>query len=154
MPSAFQYIFYAMFFQDKIAQLSYPMVLQTMLTPSDMEELFSLINQPRDPESPNSGSQGSNRAVYSTQERKMRRMESNRESARRSRWRKKRHAENITNQVNRLRAENGELKNRLGLTMHHHLLLSLENESLISESMVLMAKLTDLIGILGTMLSQ
>ncbi|OIW20875.1 hypothetical protein TanjilG_24953 [Lupinus angustifolius] len=143
-----------MFFQDETVQFSCPTVLETMLTPGDIEELFSLINQPRDPESPNSGSQGSNRAVYSTQERKIRRMKSNRESARRSRWKKKRHSENITNQVNRLRAENRELKNRLGLTMHHHLLLSLENESLRSESMVLMAKLTDLIGILSTLLSQ
>ncbi|KAE9599976.1 hypothetical protein Lal_00045402 [Lupinus albus] len=143
-----------MFFHDETVQFSCSTVLETMLTPGDKEELLSLIHQSRDQVSLNSGSQGSNRTVYSTQERKTRRMESNRESARRSRWRKKRHAENIKNQVNRLRTENRELKNRLGLTMHHHLLLSLENENLISESMVLIAKLTDLIGILNTMLSQ
>ncbi|KAK7291042.1 hypothetical protein RIF29_05903 [Crotalaria pallida] len=142
------------FMDDEAVRFSCSSVLETMLTPEDIEELFSLINQPSDPTSPTSGSQGSNRVVYSTTERKIRRMQSNRESARRSRWRKKRHLENITNQVNRLKAQNRELKNRLGLTMHHHLLLSVENESLRSESVALMAKLSDLYRILGTMLSQ
>lgn len=137
-----------MFFDEEAVRF------ETMLTPGEIEELFSLINQPVDQDSPISGSQGSNRAVYSTHERKLRRMQSNRESARRSRWRKKRNLENLTNQLNRLKAENRELKNRLGLTMHHHLLLSLENERLRSESVTLMAELSDLHRILGTMLSQ
>jgi len=121
-------------------------VLQTMFTPAEIEELFSLVNEPPSPES---GSQGSNRAVRSTHERKLRRMQSNRESARRSRWRKKRHLENLTNQQNRFRMENRELKNRLFLTMHQNLLLSVENERLRSESLTLMATLSNLYQILG-----
>ena len=140
-------------FEEEAGQFS---CHETMLTPSELEELFSLTNQPGffDPASPSSGSQGSNRAVYSSHERRLRRMQSNRESARRSRWRKKRHLENLTNQLNRLRAEKRELKNRLGVTMHHNMLLSLENEHLRSESVTLLAKLSNLYRILGTMLSQ
>ncbi|CAL0323728.1 unnamed protein product [Lupinus luteus] len=142
-----------MFFDAKEAvRFSCPPVLETILTLGEIEELFSLINESGDPESPSSGSQGSNRAVYSTQERKIRRMQSNRESARRSRWRKKQHVDNMRNQMNRLKAENRELKNRLGFTMHHNLLISIENESLRSESLALMTKLSDLIVILDTML--
>ncbi|TKY57916.1 Ocs element-binding factor 1 [Spatholobus suberectus] len=126
-------------------------VLESMFTPSEIEELFSLVNEPA---SPGSGSHGSNRAVRSTHERKLRRMQSNRESARRSRWRKKRHLENLTNQVNQLRMENRELKNRLYLTVHQNLLLSVENDHLRSESVALMARLSDLYQILGTMISQ
>ncbi|KAJ1430371.1 Basic-leucine zipper domain [Sesbania bispinosa] len=130
-------------------------VLETMLTESEIQYLFSLINhQSTEPASPGSGSQGSNRAVYSTEERKLRRMQSNRESARRSRCRKKKHLENLTNQVNRLRIQNRELKNRLAFTMHQHLLLSLQNDQLRSESVNLLAKLSDLCGILNSMLSQ
>ncbi|OIV97675.1 hypothetical protein TanjilG_12433 [Lupinus angustifolius] len=123
-----------------------------MLSESEIHDLFSLINQWE--EDPSSVSHGSNRAVYSTEERKMRRMHSNRESARRSRCRKKRHLENITREANRLRIQNRELKNRLSSTMHHHLFLSLQNEKLKSESIDLMSKLLDLYQILGTMLSQ
>ncbi|XP_027356936.1 basic leucine zipper 4-like [Abrus precatorius] len=140
------------FIEDEAVQC--PPVLETMLTQSEIQDLFSLINQPEEPVSPGSGSQGSNRAVYSSEERKLRRMESNRESARRSRYRKKKHLENLTTQLNRLRIENRELKNRLALTLHHHLLLSLHNDHLKSESVALMASLSDLYGYLGTMLSQ
>lgn len=129
-------------------------VHETMLTQSEIEELFSLINQPVDPSSPGSGSQGSNRAVYSTRERKIRRMQSNRESARRSRWRKKRHIENLNNDVNRLKMENRELKNRLGLTMQYNLILSAENERLRSESVTLLATLLDLYRTLETIILQ
>ncbi|RDX79083.1 Basic leucine zipper 4, partial [Mucuna pruriens] len=137
-----------MFFHEgEAVRSSYFPVLETMFTPSEIEELFSLIDEPA---SPMSGSYGSNRAVRSTHERKLRRMQSNRESARRSRWRKKRHLENLTNQVNRFRMENRELKNRLCLTMHQNLLLSVENERLRSESVILMAKLSHLYRILAT----
>ncbi|KAL2346502.1 hypothetical protein Fmac_000502 [Flemingia macrophylla] len=129
-------------------------VHETTLTESDIEDLFSLINQTRDPASPGSGSQGSNRAVYSPEERKLRRMQSNRESARRSRYRKKKHVENLTSQLNRLNIQNRELKNRLASTMHHYLLLSLHNDLLESESVALIAKLSGLCANLGTMLSQ
>ncbi|CAL0305779.1 unnamed protein product [Lupinus luteus] len=144
-----------LFHHKEAVKFSCPPVLETMLSESEIHDLFSLINQwEEDPASPSSISQGSNRAVYSTEERKMRRMHSNRESARRSRSRKKRHLENITREANRLRIENRELKNRLSSTMHHHLFLSLQNEKLKSESIDLMSKLLDLYQILGTMLSQ
>ncbi|TKY74953.1 Basic leucine zipper 43 [Spatholobus suberectus] len=142
-----------MFFHEAV-QFPCSPVHGTMLTESDIGDLFSLINQSRDPASPGSGSQGSNRAVYSPEERKLRRMQSNRESARRSRYRKKKHQENLTSQLNRLRIQNRELKTQLASTMHHHLLLSLHNDHLISESVALMATLSDLCGILSTMLSQ
>ncbi|CAJ1972788.1 unnamed protein product [Sphenostylis stenocarpa] len=142
-----------MFFHEEAeaVQSSYFPVLETLFTPSKIQELFSLINEPPSPES---GSYGSNRAVRSTHERKLRRMQSNRESARRSRWRKKRHLESLTNQANRFRLENRELKNRLCLTMHQNLLLSAENERLRSESVTLMARLSNLYQILGTMISR
>ncbi|XP_027368145.1 basic leucine zipper 4-like [Abrus precatorius] len=140
------------FHEEEAVQSSCFPFLETPFTPSDIEELLSFINQPVEPASPGSGSQGSNRAVYSTHERKLRRMQSNRESARRSRWRKKRHLENLTNQVNRLRIENRELKNRLCVTMHNNLLLAVENERLRCESVTLGSKLSDLYQILGTVL--
>ncbi|GAU26911.1 hypothetical protein TSUD_05810 [Trifolium subterraneum] len=129
-------------------------VHEIMFTQDEIEELFSLINQPVDPSSPESGSQGSNRVVYSTHERKIRRMQSNRESARRSRWRKKRHVENLNNDVNRLKMENRELKNQLGLTMQYNLMLSAENQRLKSESISLLARLLDLNRTLGIIISQ
>ncbi|KAG4934296.1 bZIP transcription factor 44 [Glycine soja] len=142
-----------MFFHEEAEAVhsSYFPVLETMFTPSEIEELFSLVNEPASP-GLGSGSQGSNREVRSMHERKLRRMQSNRESARRSRWRKKRHLENLTNQLNRLRTENQEYKNRLFLTMHQNLLLSVQNERLRSESVTLMARLSDLYQILGTMM--
>lgn len=127
-------------------------VLETMLSESEIQYLISLINQPGDPTSPSSGSQGSNRTVYSSEEKKLRRMKSNREAAQRSRCRKKKHLENITNRLNRLRIENQELKNQLSFTMNQHLLLSLENDQLISESIALLATLSDLCAILSNTL--
>ena len=128
-------------------------VLETMFSESEIQYLFSLINQSEDPASPSSGSIGSNHAVYSMKERKLRRMQSNRESAQRSRYKKKKHLENVANRLNRLRIENQELKNQLALTMHHHLLLSLENDQLISESVALLARLSHLCAILSNSMS-
>ncbi|KAL9313098.1 hypothetical protein ACSQ67_018550 [Phaseolus vulgaris] len=47
-------------------------VHHTMLTQSEIEDLFSLINKSRDPASLLSGSQGSNRTVYSSEEKRSR----------------------------------------------------------------------------------
>jgi hypothetical protein len=124
-------------------------VLETTLSESEIQYLLSLVNQSDDPTSPSSGSISSNRAVYSMKERKLRRMQSNRESAQRSRYKKKKHLENVANRLNRLRIENQELKNQLAFTMHHHLLLSLENDQLISESVALLATLSNLCAILS-----
>lgn len=143
------YLSRAMLFQtEEAVHLPYSSVLETMLSESEIQYLFSLINQSGDPASPSSGSQGSNREVYSAEERKLRRMQSNRESARRSRCKKKKHLENMRNRLNRLRMENRELKNQLAFTMHQHLLLSLQNDRLLSESVALLATLSDLCAIL------
>ncbi|CAK8568391.1 unnamed protein product [Lathyrus sativus] len=134
---------------EEPVQLPSTPVLEPMLSETEIQYLISLINQPEDPTSPSSGSQGSNRTVYSSEERKLRRMKSNREAAQRSRCRKKKHLENITNRLNRLRIQNQELKNQLSFTMDQHLLLSLENDQLISESIALLATLSDLCAILS-----
>ena len=134
------------YFQQRGVSLSY-------YTSRNHVWCFPLINHSTDPASPGSGSQGSNRVVYSPEERKLRRMKSNRESARRSRYRKKQHMENLTSQLNQLRIQNRLIKNQLASTMHQQLLLSLHNDHLKSESVALMATLSDLCGILGTMLS-
>ncbi|GLT41222.1 hypothetical protein SLA2020_153030 [Shorea laevis] len=104
--------------------------------------------------SPNSGSEeGSSRAVYSPDERKERRKISNRESARRSRWRKKRYLENLTDEVNRLSLVNQKLKNELGLIINHCNALWRENDELKSESIALSAELSNLCSILAAMQS-
>ncbi|XP_054817506.1 basic leucine zipper 4-like [Prosopis cineraria] len=131
-------------------------VLETGLTPADIQELLSLMQSgnEEDETSPSSGSQGSSREVYSNDERKRRRMQLNRESARRSRWRRKRHLENLNTQANSFSIENQQLKNRLGLAMHQLRLVWLENERLRTESVALLARLSDLYLILGSMNSQ
>ncbi|GKV20036.1 hypothetical protein SLEP1_g30214 [Rubroshorea leprosula] len=103
--------------------------------------------------SPNSGSEGSSRAVYSPDERKERRRISNKESARRSRWRKKRHLENLTDEVNRLSLVNQKLKNELGLIINECNALGRENDQLKSESIALSAELSNLWRILAAMQS-
>ncbi|KAI4337078.1 hypothetical protein L6164_015533 [Bauhinia variegata] len=143
------------FLEDEAVQFPFPgPILETMLTADEIHELLSIIDESGDPGSPNSGSQESNRSVCSTDERRRRRMISNRESARRSRWRKKQHLENLTNKANRLKMENRQLKSQFGMIMHHHLLVSGQNEQLRSESISLLTRLSDLYRILGTMHSQ
>ncbi|PQP93467.1 basic leucine zipper 8 [Prunus yedoensis var. nudiflora] len=107
-------------------------VQETGLTTDEIQELLSLL-QEGNSASPNSCSEGSNRAVYSVDEKKLRRKTSNRESARRSRWRKKRHFEDLTNDVNRLKVENRELKNRLGVVAQKCHVTWRENDRLTSE---------------------
>lgn len=144
--------------EAEAAQFPCPVRETPVLTAQDIEELLSLIQSGDEEEdhnhtitSPSSGSQGSNREMYSNDERKRRRMQSNRESARRSRWRKKRHVENLNNDVNRFTIENQHLKNRLGLAVHQLSLLYSENERLRTESVALMARLSHLHLTLGSM---
>lgn len=134
-----------MYFSDEAVHLDYP-----ILEATEIEELLSLF-QPGNSGSPNSGSEEtSHRPIYTVDERKYKRMVSNRESARRSRFRKKRHLENLTNQVNRLRLENRDIKNRLGLVAHQCHVALRENDRLRSESFALWARLSDLCRILQT----
>ncbi|XP_051149986.1 basic leucine zipper 4-like [Andrographis paniculata] len=120
-------------------------VLEHSLSPSDIHELFSLLQS--EPSIPSTSSSDTfNRAgpVYSLEERKNRRKMSNRESARRSRWRKKTHLDNLTNEANRLRLENRELKNRLcSLTRDCHVVQRHSNR-LLTESIFLQRRLAGL----------
>ncbi|KAF5739842.1 putative Basic leucine-zipper 4 [Tripterygium wilfordii] len=138
-----------MFASEEAVQFHYP-VLETGLSPSEIQELLSQIELPT---TPNSGSEVLNRSVYSVDERKRRRMISNRESARRSRWRKKRHLEELTEQVKQLEVVNHDLKNRLGSTLAQCHVLWRENDMLRSESVALRARLLDLYQLLVSMQS-
>ncbi|XVE70221.1 hypothetical protein DITRI_Ditri10aG0055400 [Diplodiscus trichospermus] len=132
-----------MFLSEEAVQGQFLAHNETVFTPEELEELLSFLES-NEPVSPNSGSEGSSRAVYTKDERKQRRMISNRESARRSRWRKKRQLENLTEEVNRLNIENQQLKNRLSLAINQCHVVWRENEQLRSESIALWAKLLDL----------
>ncbi|KAJ8762462.1 hypothetical protein K2173_007901 [Erythroxylum novogranatense] len=138
-----------MSFTHDMAQHTFPNpapVHEIVFTPNEIEELLTLFQSPAG--SSFSGSEGSTRSVYSIDERKRRRMISNRESARRSRRRKKTHLENLTERVNRLKEENRELKNRLGSVLNHGHLLWRVNDRLISESVALRARLSNLCNVL------
>ncbi|PON65552.1 Basic-leucine zipper transcription factor [Parasponia andersonii] len=136
-----------MFLSEEAVQFQYGPVLED----NEIEELLSLLRLGTN----NSGSEGSSRAViYSVDERKRRRMLSNRESARRSRWRKKRHLEDLTDQVNRLKVENRDLKNRLGLVAQQCHIAWRENDRLSSEFLALQSRLSDLCRVLAAMQSQ
>ncbi|KAJ6420287.1 hypothetical protein OIU84_030242 [Salix udensis] len=92
----------------------------------------------------NSGSDDPAPPVPVIDERKRRRMISNRESARRSRMRKQKHAENLRNQVNWLRSENLELRNRLRSVLYRCHSVRTENDWLRSEHSMLRKKLSEI----------
>ena len=124
-----------------------------VLDESEIQELLSLFETDQQVTS-QSGSEDTNTAVCPSDERKRRRMISNRESARRSRWRKKKHLENLSNEVNRLVAQNREYKNRLGSVKHQCHLVGRDNERLTYEYLALRNKLQDLYRILATLQMQ
>ncbi|CDP01018.1 unnamed protein product [Coffea canephora] len=142
----------------------FPPVLEDPFTCSDLHDLVSLI-QSGFPTHANSGSEttrngmpsnstsGSetNRSVYSVEERKRRRMISNRDSARRSRLRKKKQLEELTNQMNQLKLENTELKNQLCLVSHQYRAVQMDSTRLMAESIDLRQKLANLNQILVNM---
>ncbi|XP_062165365.1 bZIP transcription factor 44 [Alnus glutinosa] len=143
---------------EEPVEFQFPVFEETGFATDELRELLSLdLIQSGDSVSvcPTSGSEGSSRAVYTDNEKKLRRMKSNRESARRSRWRKKRYLEDLKDQVNRFRTENDELKNQLGSAFHHCHVVRMHNELLRSESIALRARLSDLSMIISfTMQSQ
>ncbi|KAK2977687.1 hypothetical protein RJ640_006027 [Escallonia rubra] len=114
-------------------------------TADEVNDLLSLVTS-----GSTSGSDMS-RSVYTSEERRVRRMVSNRESARRSRQRKKRHLENLSKQMDRLRLENRELKNRVGFFAYGLHAVECENERLRFESLDLQIKLSTLHQTLVTM---
>ena len=121
-----------------------------VLDETEIQKLLSLFQTDHQVAS-QSGSEDTNPAVCSTDERKRKRMISNRESARRSRWRKKKHLENLSNEVNRLLVQNREYKHRLGSVTHQCHLVGRDNERLTYEYLALRTKLYDLYRILVTM---
>ncbi|XP_010064706.2 basic leucine zipper 4 [Eucalyptus grandis] len=123
-----------------------------LLTYDELEELLSILES-ESPVSPNNScSEGSNRTLSSAEDdRKRRRMESNRKSAARSRYRKKQHLEELTDELNRLGVVNRELKSRLEYAMTQFFTVQTENERLRSECASLSARLSDLHWILLAM---
>ncbi|XP_010544009.1 PREDICTED: bZIP transcription factor 2 [Tarenaya hassleriana] len=122
----------------------------TEITCDKFEELLAIL-QSEEPLSTNSGSGEINRKVQPVDERKRRRMISNRESAKRSRLRKKRWLENLTEEVNRLSFENRELKNRLDIVLRYGNDVSRENNRLKTESVCLKIRLLKLYRVLINM---
>ncbi|KAI3751844.1 hypothetical protein L2E82_22935 [Cichorium intybus] len=109
--------------------------VQYHLIEAEIRELL----QPQQPS--NSNSTSASGSVCTEEERKHRRMISNRESARRSRQRKKRLLEELTDQLNRLRMENRELKTRLTSLVNHRNFVLTQNHHLRSECLLLQSKL-------------
>ncbi|KAI3726379.1 hypothetical protein L1987_66176 [Smallanthus sonchifolius] len=77
-------------------------------------------------------------------ERKRKRLISNRESAKRSRMRKQKHLENLTNQVTRYQTVNQELVKRLRFVNHNGQMVRNENQRLQLEAVRLQQKLCSL----------
>ncbi|GFY85967.1 hypothetical protein Acr_04g0007050 [Actinidia rufa] len=125
--------------------------VQFSFTPSEIHQLLSCFQSGLPVHSPSGSETCPGRTVCSVEERKKRRMISNRESARRSRWRKKRHLENLTSHVNRLSLENQELKNRLCLASHQCIVAERETNRLMTESLLLQQRLSGLCQILDNM---
>ncbi|KAK4348297.1 hypothetical protein RND71_031052 [Anisodus tanguticus] len=137
-----------MMFEDPV-HYHLPVLEDVILSPSDIHEILSLL-QTEIPVQSTSGSE-TTRSVFSLEERKRRRKISNRESARRSRFRKKKHLDNLEDRVDRLKVENRELKNRLCVVTHHCQAAQSETDRLILESIVLQQQLAGLCQILHPM---
>ncbi|PHT50986.1 hypothetical protein CQW23_10733 [Capsicum baccatum] len=138
-----------MMFEDPV-HYHLPVHEDVVLSPSDIDEILSLLQTELPVHESTSGSE-TTRLVFSLEERKRRRKISNRESARRSRFRQKKHVDNLTEQVDRLKVENRELKNRLCVVTHHCQAAQSETDRLILESIVLQQQLAGLCQILNPM---
>ncbi|XP_041021276.1 basic leucine zipper 4-like [Juglans microcarpa x Juglans regia] len=136
----------------KPVEFRYPVSKETGFTTDELQKLLSFFPS-RHSVGQNSSttSEDSFRAIYSNDEKKLRRMKSNRESAQRSRWRKKRHLADLKDKANQLKMENQELKNQLGLALRQSHAIGENNQELIFESMTLRDKLSNLYRILFTM---
>ncbi|MFS7955625.1 putative transcription factor bZIP family [Helianthus anomalus] len=108
------------------------------------EPVFSFSDDSTQKTNTSNSDDGTPAVVNLIDERKQRRMISNRESARRSRMRKQKHLENLRNLVNRHKAGNRDLTNRLCFISHQEQILRRENERLRSELGMLRQKLWDL----------
>ena len=95
----------------------------------------------------NSGSEGD--LHHLVDQRKRKRMQSNRESARRSRMRKRQHLDDLTAQVAQLRKENNQILTSINITTQHHMNVESENSVLKAQMAELSQRLESLNEMLG-----
>ncbi|CAH1434764.1 unnamed protein product [Lactuca virosa] len=117
------------------------MMTSCELNPGEIHEMLSLLQSDLNF---NSGSGSSDQPRHA-------RMISNRESAKRSRQRKKRHLEELNHQLNQLRHTNRHLKNRLNLLQYQCPTILKENHHLGYECILLQSKLSALCQLLVNM---
>ncbi|KAI3785163.1 hypothetical protein L1987_44276 [Smallanthus sonchifolius] len=101
-------------------------------------------NSTRNTNTSSSGSDDGETKVNHVDERKRKRLISNRESAKRSRMRKQKHLENLTNQVTRYETVNQELVKQLRFVNHNGQMVLNENQRLQLEAVRLEQKLCSL----------
>ncbi|RZS04996.1 hypothetical protein BHM03_00035404 [Ensete ventricosum] len=94
------------------------------------------------------GSWSDGDASLTAEDRKQRRKLSNRESARRSRMRKQRHLEDLTNQVDQLSTEKGRIVMQVEALTQHQLRLETENGMLTTQVAELTERLRSLSSVL------
>jgi len=94
-------------------------------------------------------SSGTSPEGVAQEERKRKRMLSNRESARRSRQRKQKRLDELTETEGRLRKENAQIKAALGVTTRHYLGVEAENSVLRTQAAELGSRLQALNEILS-----
>ncbi|KAL3505042.1 hypothetical protein ACH5RR_034883 [Cinchona calisaya] len=154
-----------MMFSEEPDQCQLAPVREDAFTSSELHEILSSLVQSGFPTHSTSGSEttqnglpsnstsGSEttRSVYSTEESKSRRMISNRESAKRSRWRKKKQLEDMTNQLNQLILDNIGLKNQLCLVTQNYQAVQRDSTRLLAEYIDLQQKLAGLQQVLVNM---
>ncbi|KAK4760929.1 hypothetical protein SAY87_005822 [Trapa incisa] len=122
--------------QDIFPEPILPPLVPIITSPDSLDS-----QNPRPPMSQSNNGSHNNHAVKSWKagedERKRRRKASNRESAKRSRMRKKQYTENLMNEATRLGVVNRELLNYLKVISHRTQLLRVENDQLHAESTLL-----------------
>lgn len=117
-------------------------VFEPRFTSNDLDELLSFfqptIRNAADVEDP------SEPIAEEMDDKRKRRKISNRESARRSRLRKKKYVENLKDDLNRLKAVNREYKDRLTMVLNRLHFVKTQNELMRFESVRLIQRHTDL----------
>ncbi|KMT09867.1 hypothetical protein BVRB_6g128410 [Beta vulgaris subsp. vulgaris] len=109
----------------------------------DKNSLLTLSSSSSGSDDPSPNRNGSSSKTC-IDERKRKRMKSNRESAKRSRMRKQRHLENLRNNANELKIQTRERSNHLRLINQQIQFISIENDRLKTESIILQRKLLQL----------
>ncbi|KAL1218213.1 Basic leucine zipper 4 [Cardamine amara subsp. amara] len=120
-----------------------------MITGDEITEILAFLQSGESSDNPSCA----NKLVEPVDEKKRRRTISNRESAKRSRLRKKKRFEELTEEVNRMNHRNQELKKRLANVVSCGNVLSNENNRLKTESVCLEIRLLELYRFLMAMQS-